>query len=130
VQIRIAPVLTYVAAAALGLVLAACTENAPAGSTPTAPVEQAPATDAAAVYRGATIARQVCAQCHDIGDGAAPAIYSKAPTFKAVVEKPETTAEGLAQWLRSSHPSMPHYVFPENEVGDITAYMMSLRAPR
>ena len=85
------------------------------------------AQDDAAVYRGSAVAKQVCAQCHDIGAGSGPAIYAGAPTFISVIEKPETTSEGLAQWLKSSHPSMPHYMFNDAEVVDLVAYMMSLR---
>ena len=124
---RTSPTALYAAAAAVAVALSACAEEAPAADAPAAPSEAAaPAGDA--VYRGAAIARQVCAQCHDIGDGSTPAIYSQAPTFKSVADNPETTAEGLAQWLKSSHPSMPHYVFPENEVADLVAYTLSLKA--
>lgn len=118
------------AAAMLALSVAACTEQdnkSPGAVPPTAAAEKALTASSDAVYRGAAVARQVCAQCHDIGDGSKPAIYSQAPTFKSVLEKPDTTAEGLSQWLKSSHPSMPHYVFTEPEVADIVAYIMSLK---
>ena len=99
---------------------------ASAPETSTQPVAVATQDDAA-VYRGSAVAKQVCAQCHDIGAGSGPAIYAGAPTFISVIEKPETTSEGLAQWLKSSHPSMPHYMFNDAEVVDLVAYMMSLR---
>lgn len=118
----------------LPLALAACTPAAPSdASAPEAPVQQAatpPGQADPAVYRGATVAQQVCAQCHDIGTGVGPAIYAGAPTFASVLDKPDTTSEGLAKWLKSSHPSMPHYVFNDAEVGDLVAYIMSLRKPR
>lgn len=117
----------------LPLALAACTPAAPGdASAPEAPVQQAATAAPAdpAVYRGATVAQQVCAQCHDIGTGVGPAIYAGAPTFASVLDKPDTTSEGLAKWLKSSHPSMPHYVFNDAEVGDLVAYIMSLRKPQ
>lgn len=119
---------------ALPIVLAACTPAAAPGDSASAPEASSQpaaaavaAQDDAAVYRGSAVAKQVCAQCHDIGAGSGPAIYAGAPTFISVIEKPETTSEGLAQWLKSSHPSMPHYMFNDAEVGDLVAYMMSLR---
>jgi mono/diheme cytochrome c family protein len=92
--------LTAISLAAATLVFA-CSEST--STAPPAAAEKAP--DAEAVYRGAAIARQVCAQCHDIGDGSAPAIYSKASTFKSVVEKPETSAIARARaFLRTPKP--------------------------
>ncbi len=110
-----------VAAVSCVLTLIACTPSAP-GDGPSAPE----AATSAAAYRGAAIAGQVCAQCHDIG-GSGPAIYAGAPTFRSVVENPATTAESLTTWLNSSHPKMPHYLFPANEVVDLVAYILSLR---
>lgn len=112
----------FVAAVSCLLTLIACTPAAPTGEQVAAEAPVAPA----AVYRGAAIAGQVCAQCHDIG-GSGPEIYAGAPTFRSVVENPATTAESLTTWLNSSHPKMPHYLFPENEVADLVAYILSLR---
>lgn len=112
------------------LALVACTPAAPGdASAPEASVQQVATAGQAdpAVYRGATVAQQVCAQCHDIGTGVGPAIHAGAPTFASVLDKPDTTSEGLAKWLKSSHPSMPHYMFNDAEVGDLVAYIMSLR---
>jgi mono/diheme cytochrome c family protein len=83
-----------------------------------------------AAYRGAAVAGQVCAQCHDIG-GRPPAVSIPGATaFNEVAHRPETTAESLAAWLRASHPSMPNYIFGETEAADIVAYIMSLRTDR
>ncbi len=119
---------------ALPIAFGACTPAAAPGDAASAPeassqpaVAAVAAQDDAAVYRGSAVAKQVCAQCHDIGAGSGPAIYAGAPTFISVIEKADTTSEGLAQWLKSSHPSMPHYMFNDAEVGDLVAYMMSLR---
>jgi len=111
----------FVAAVSCVLTLIACTPAAPTDTQATA---EAPVAEA--VYRGAAIAGQVCAQCHAIG-GAGPQIHAGAPTFRSVVENPATTAESLTTWLNSSHPTMPHYLFPENDVADLVAYILSLR---
>jgi mono/diheme cytochrome c family protein len=134
---RIAARVLAAMAVALPLALGACSEQASVESKEVASAPPPPAQAAAdsgggdsPVYRGAAVAQQVCAQCHDIGAGSGPVIHAGAPTFVSVIEKPETTAEGLAAWLKSSHPSMPHYVFNDAEVADLVAYIMSLRTPR
>jgi mono/diheme cytochrome c family protein len=96
-----------------------------ASPSPAAPPQADPA-----AYRGAAVAGQVCAQCHDVGSGP-PAVYiSGATAFSEVARRAETTPESLGAWLRASHPSMPNYIFGETQTADIVAYIMSLRTDR
>jgi cytochrome c len=80
-------------------------------------------------YRGAAIAGQVCAQCHDISATPGHAATG-APSFLSVATRPGTTADSLARWLLASHPTMPNYIFDERSVGDIAAYILALAEPR
>ena len=124
-----------VTAGLLALAAAACSpaasrEDVTAAETP-AQIEtpgQAAQTSPAA-YRGAAVAAQVCAECHDVGMGAAAAVNLGAPDFKVIADRPESTAAGLAAWMLASHPRMPNYLFSEAEVTDLAAYIVSLRAP-
>jgi mono/diheme cytochrome c family protein len=128
---------TLVLTLAIPLALWACGERTPEapvtpadpGSGTTTPPSPAPPPDVdPAAYRGAAVAGQVCAQCHDVGGGAPPVIVIPGATaFVEVARRPETTAETLTAWLRASHPSMPNYIFGEKETADIVAYVMSLR---
>jgi mono/diheme cytochrome c family protein len=88
--------------------------------------QAAPETIDPAVYRGSATARQVCAQCHDISTGTAPANNVGAPSFASVANRPGMTNEQLAAWLSSSHPSMPNFIFDTTSIGDLAAYVMSL----
>lgn len=84
-----------------------------------------------AVYRGAAIVRQVCAQCHDVGiDGQPPATEVGAPEFREIANRADTDAASLRQWLRTTHPTMPNYIFDEASAGDLVAYILSLRRPQ
>lgn len=107
--------------------LAACSPGNDPDREPTPPpqVEEDPA-----AYRGAAIAGQVCAQCHDVGIGAAPAQSVGAPGFREIAGRPASTAEGLAAWMRDSHPKMPNYIFRDQEVTDLAAYITSLAPDR
>lgn len=80
-------------------------------------------------YRGGAVAAQVCAQCHDIGNGSAPAINVGAPAFREVAGRPATTDEGLAAWMRTSHPAMPNFIFSGQEVTDLAEYITNLAKP-
>ena len=80
-------------------------------------------------YRGGAVAAQVCAQCHDIGNGSAPAINVGAPAFREIAGRPATTAEGLAAWMRTSHPAMPNFIFSGQEVTDLAEYITNLAKP-
>jgi mono/diheme cytochrome c family protein len=136
-RIRVLRQTTRVLTLALPLALWACGPPAPeAPATPAdsssgsaAPPSPSPLPGADPLaYRGAAVAGQVCAQCHDIGAGAPPAISIPGATaFSEVARRPETTPESLAAWLRASHPSMPNYIFGEAQTADIVAYIMSLR---
>ncbi len=124
---RRAAVATYLSLALAAGALAGCSPPAGNAGQAGAPAASQAGPDEAAVYRGAAIAGQVCSQCHDIGGGRGPAIYAGAPAFKEVMARPGMTAEWLTEWMTSSHPSMPHYVFNTAETGDIVAFLMSLR---
>lgn len=78
-----------------------------------------------AVYRGAAIAGQVCAQCHDVGTGT-PAQAFGAPDFRDIAGRPTSTPEGLAAWMRANHLEMPNYMFIESDLADLAAYIVSL----
>lgn len=109
--------------------LAACSPAAekptPTPEAPKPPVAQADTTEAA--YRGAAIAGQVCSQCHDVGQGTAPTLQIGAPAFGVIAARTETTPEELASWMAANHPKMPNYIFPEGQVTDLAAYIISLR---
>jgi mono/diheme cytochrome c family protein len=116
-----------IAALLLAGVIQACSPPAPereavTDSTATARSEQ----DDPAAYRGAAIAGQVCAQCHSVSGIDVKSPVSGAPSFTSVANRPETTVDSLSRWLTSSHPSMPNYMFDQQSVGDLAAYIMTL----
>ena len=113
------------------LLLAACGEKQ-AAKAPEPVAATAPAVAAAPQqgdpYRGSAIAQQVCVQCHDVGvDGLTPRMQVGAPAFPAIANGDGTTAAGLADWMRKSHPAMPNFIFDDTSVSALSAYIMSLR---
>lgn len=82
-------------------------------------------------YHGSAIAQHACIQCHDVG---VPGLPSRsevgAPPFVTIANGEGVTAEGLARWMRASHPAMPNFIFDEPSVSALSAYIMSLRTSR
>lgn len=101
-------------------------EKPPMIETAEAPAQQL---ESAGSYRGGAVAAQVCAQCHDIGNGSAPTINVGAPAFREIAGRPATTAEGLAAWMQTSHPAMPNFIFKGQEVTDLAEYITNLAKP-
>ena len=100
-------------------------EAGPVSGSPAAPPAQA---DDPAAYRGSALARQVCARCHNVGAGTAPADPVAAPAFADVAARSDVTAQSLSEWMRASHPDMPNFMLGDSDVADLAAYIMSLRA--
>jgi len=112
------------ALAAIPAAFAACSPSTP--PVPPAAASVSEAQDGPGAYRGAAVAGQVCAQCHDIGNGATPAQNIGAPDFQEIASRPASTSEGLAEWMRTNHPKMPNYLFSGQEVADLAEYITSL----
>jgi mono/diheme cytochrome c family protein len=122
------PWLAGLAGLSFAFFLQAC---APESSPPEARNSSSPAPastlDDPAAYRGAAIAGQVCAQCHDASANGGPGPAVAAPSLMSVANRPDTTPQSLSLWLTSSHPTMPNYIFNKESVNDLVAYIMTLR---
>jgi mono/diheme cytochrome c family protein len=75
---------------------------------------------------GERLADKWCAQCHGIrADRLSP--NPAAPTFPKLAAEPSITEYSLRALLRSPHETMPHILFKDDELDDITNYITSLR---
>jgi mono/diheme cytochrome c family protein len=75
---------------------------------------------------GERLAEKWCAQCHGIrADRLSP--NPAAPTFPKLAAEPSITEYSLRALLRSPHETMPHILFKDDELDDITSYITSLR---
>jgi len=71
----------------------------------------------------------VCGRCHATSIGAYSSL-PEAPSLYDYVQAPAVTALSLRAFLRTSHPTMPNYILREEEIDDLTAWLLSLRRPR
>jgi mono/diheme cytochrome c family protein len=79
--------------------------------------------------RGLVYAKKACSECHAVEKGeVSPNI--KAPNFSAIAASPGMTERALIVWLQSSHhATMPNFIIPPDDLDNVVAYIMSLRAP-
>jgi len=73
---------------------------------------------------GFAYAKEVCANCHAISDYASP-VPAATPFDKIAISK---SAEALFAWMHSTHPTMPNIALTQQDLNDVIAYILSLKA--
>ena len=76
---------------------------------------------------GRALAQQVCATCHAIQKGQVDSPRADAPTFSVIAQVPGLTALALTVSLQGSHRQMPDLVLSQQEINDVSAFILSLR---
>lgn len=76
---------------------------------------------------GRALASRWCASCHMIDAGHGSATASGVPTFQGIAAMPSTTTLSLRAFLRSPHIRMPDLHLTNQEIEDLSAYILSLR---
>lgn len=77
--------------------------------------------------RGKRFAERICAGCHLIGTGTTQAAVAGVPSFKAIANSPGRTEASLKSALIKPHPPMPDMQLTMHEIGDLLAYIDTLR---
>jgi mono/diheme cytochrome c family protein len=73
---------------------------------------------------GFAYAKEVCANCHAISDYASP--VPAATAFDQIAIR--KSAEALFEWMHSTHPTMPNITLKQEDLNDVIAYILSLKA--
>jgi mono/diheme cytochrome c family protein len=77
---------------------------------------------------GHALAQKLCTGCHIVDSEAANATMpADVPTFETIANKPGQTAETIAGRIVVPHPPMPQVQLTRLEIGDVAAYILSLR---
>jgi mono/diheme cytochrome c family protein len=80
------------------------------------------------IEQGRQLALEVCATCHAVLPDEVLSPVATAPSFEVVAMTPGMTAAALNVWLTAqSHPTMPNILLSQQEVGDVSAYILSLQ---
>jgi mono/diheme cytochrome c family protein len=77
---------------------------------------------------GHALAQKLCTGCHIVDSVAAGAtVPADVPSFETIANKPGQTMETIAGRIVIPHPPMPQIQLTRLEIGDIAAYISSLR---
>ena len=76
---------------------------------------------------GKRIAASTCSSCHQIDVQLRDSTNDQVPSFQAIATMPSTTMLAINVFLRTSHNVMPNIRLTENQITDISAYILSLR---
>ncbi len=79
--------------------------------------------------RGHAYAQKFCRECHAV-DKDDHLLLGDVPTFQDVADSDGMSPRALAAWLTTSHPNMPDFIIPANDMDDVIAYIMSLKTPK
>jgi len=77
---------------------------------------------------GKALAQTWCANCHMVTPGQATATSDSVPTFMAIAARPNVTGDGLRAFLAEPHGRMPPLVLSRNDIDNMSAFILSLRA--
>lgn len=87
------------------------------------------AQDLGSPARGLVYVRDRCAECHAVEAATKQSPVRAAPSFVTIANVPGMTPMALTAWLHSSHKSMPNLIVHGDDLGDVIAYIRSLKSP-
>lgn len=79
------------------------------------------------VEQGLRLARAECSECHLVEKVAGHSTNPDAPTFTHVANVTGMTSTALTAALRTSHETMPNVIIKGSDLGDLVAYILSLK---
>ncbi len=74
---------------------------------------------------GETLAKQWCAQCHVVDEGATPGADA-GPPFAALARDPKKSESALRGFLHDPQQPMPPLDLSKQDIDDLVAYILSL----
>lgn len=76
---------------------------------------------------GGAIADDICAECHVVRDDQVNVRLVGLPTFREIANNPQRSENWLRTFMVTPHFEMPNFVFKQEQVDDILAYIKALR---
>ncbi len=77
--------------------------------------------------KGALLTDRLCSNCHISDDQSRLAVPVGIPTLRGIANKPGQTGMHIVGVLMAPHAPMPNISLTRDEIGDVIAYLQSLR---
>jgi mono/diheme cytochrome c family protein len=77
--------------------------------------------------QGLRLAHGQCAECHLVDKVPGRSPNTAAPTFEGIANVTGMTNAALTAALRTSHRTMPNVIIKGGDIGDLVAYILSLK---
>jgi len=78
------------------------------------------------ITRGEAMALEICSDCHVVSDKQVRVDVVGLPSFREVANNPEKTEFWIRTFLRTPHFEMPNFVFTDDQLDHLVAYIGSL----
>ena len=88
--------------------------------------QAATAAQLGSITRGEAMALEICSDCHVGSDKQVRVDIVGLPSFREVANNPEKTEFWLRTFLRTPHFEMPNFVFTDDQLDHLIAYIGSL----
>jgi mono/diheme cytochrome c family protein len=85
------------------------------------------AADPVAIRHGEALARSWCTECHEVRANRYTSPNVNAPSFTDLANDARLSQVSLRVLLRTPHATMPQIMFTDEQLGDVVAYILSLR---
>lgn len=79
------------------------------------------------ITRGEAMALEICSECHVVSDKQVRVDLVGLPSFREVANNPEKTEFWIRTFLRTPHFEMPNFVFTDDQLDHLVAYIGSLK---
>ena len=77
--------------------------------------------------RGQSTSERLCVSCHLVKPSQAGSVIAGVPSFAAIANRPDQSSTRITNVLMQSHPPMPTMSLTLHEIGDIIAFLDTLR---
>ena len=78
------------------------------------------------ITRGEAMALEICSDCHVVSDKQVRVNLVGLPSFREVANNPEKSEFWIRTFLRTPHFEMPNFVFTDDQLDHLVAYIGSL----
>lgn len=79
---------------------------------------------------GRRLATAWCGDCHQVSSRNLTTANDVVPSYQAIAAMPSTTAMSIRAFLSTPHQVMPNFSLTDTQIGDVAAYILSLRGRR